>query len=125
MAKRPPPPPKLAENTWETVRELVFSLPAVEDGSSYGTPALNVAGKLFVRKHQDGENIVVPMPKTDRAKWMKDQPDVFHITDHYRNYPYVLVRLATVSREELADTLYAAWRRVSPEKVVAEYDGGR
>ena len=125
MAKRTSKPPELTEITWDTVRELVFSLPGIEESASYGTPALKVSRKLFVRKHQDGENIVVPMPKTIRARRMKERPSVFHITDHYLNYPYVLVRLSTVLREQLADTLYEAWRHVTPKKIVAEYDAGR
>jgi hypothetical protein len=33
--------------TWETVCRLAEALPAVEDGTSYGQPALRVRGKLF------------------------------------------------------------------------------
>jgi hypothetical protein len=34
--------------TWETVRQLALALPGVEEGTSYGTPALKVRGKLLV-----------------------------------------------------------------------------
>jgi len=34
--------------TYETVRRMGLALPNVEEGTSYGTPALKVKGKLFV-----------------------------------------------------------------------------
>jgi hypothetical protein len=45
--------------TFDTVRELALALPGVEEGSSYGTPALKVRGKLFVRLKEDGESFVL------------------------------------------------------------------
>ena len=122
MAKATPKLAKIADQTWDTVRELTFSLPAIEESTSYGTPALKVAGKLIARMHQDGENVVVHMPKAIRQKRIKEKSNVFHITDHYLNYDYVLVRLSTVTSEDLSEVLYAAWRCVAPKKIVAEYD---
>jgi hypothetical protein len=43
---------------------------------------------------------------------MNDAPDKFYITDHYLNYPWVLVRMARVTPDELRDLLTGAWRRV-------------
>jgi hypothetical protein len=45
--------------TWDTVRQLALALPGVEEGTSYGTPAFKVKGKLLARFHQDGESMVV------------------------------------------------------------------
>lgn len=42
--------------TWDTVREIALELPDVEEGTSYGTPALKVKKKLFVRLKEDGRN---------------------------------------------------------------------
>ena len=35
--------------TYGIVREMALALPNVEEGTSYGTPALKIRGKLFVR----------------------------------------------------------------------------
>ena len=45
--------------TFESVRLIALALPKVEEATSYGTPAFKVAGKLFVRLHQDGESLGV------------------------------------------------------------------
>lgn len=105
--------------TYDTVRELAGRLPAVEESTSYGTPALKVRGKLFVRLKEDGETIVLATDAFERAHLMHQSPETFFITDHYREHPWVLVRLSAVSREQMRDLLEGAWRRVAPKKLVA------
>jgi hypothetical protein len=112
--------PKTA--TFDTVRELARQFPGAEEGTSYGTPAFKVQGKLFVRLHQDGESLVVRIDESERAMRMQADPATFHITDHYVNYPMVLVRLASVDLDDLHDLLEESWRRVAPKRQVAEYD---
>ena len=44
-----PEPRQATPVTFDTVRQLGRALPGVEEGLSYGTPALRVRGKLFAR----------------------------------------------------------------------------
>jgi hypothetical protein len=101
---------------YETVRSLGLELPNVEEGTSYGTPALKVRGKLFVRLHQDLDKIVVKMPFDRREEMMEADPETYFITDHYRNYPWILVSLRHVREEALPDLLNIAYRAASAEK---------
>ena len=107
---------------YDTVRDLARHLPDVEEGTSYGTPALKVRGKLFARLKEDGETLVLRSDAFERTHLMHEDPGTFFITDHYREYPWVLVRLDTVSKEQLRALLEGAWRRVAPKKLVASYD---
>jgi hypothetical protein len=107
--------------SFETVRQLAHRLPAVEDSTSYGTPALKVRGKLFARLHQDGTSLVLRADSLDRQILLQADPTTFYITDHYRNYPWILVRLACISRRSLPDLLERAWRYVAPAHLVAEH----
>jgi hypothetical protein len=104
--------------TFETVRALVRELPGVVEGTSYGTPAFRAGKTLFVRQHQDGESLVVRMDHDQRAVRMRAAPETFYITDHYLNYPWVLVRLATVDRDDLRDLLEETWRLSSPKHLL-------
>lgn len=99
--------------TYDTVRRLGLKLPNVEEGTSYGTPALKVQGKLFVRLHQDLDKIVVKMPFDRREEMMEADPETYFITDHYREYPWILVSLAQVSEDALPDLLNIAYRAAS------------
>ncbi|HEY3835334.1 MAG TPA: hypothetical protein VGL72_02130 [Bryobacteraceae bacterium] len=71
---------------------------------------MKVRGKLVARLKEDGETIVVPIPIADRDVRIAAEPDVFFVTDHYIAFPYVLVRLAKVTRTVLRELLQDAWR---------------
>jgi hypothetical protein len=107
------------------VRTLALRLPGVEEGTSYGTPALKVQGKLIVRLKEDGETIMLRTDFIERDHLLRSAPKAFFITDHYRDYPSVLVRLAHVPRAQLAELLEDAWRRVASKKLIASYDATR
>lgn len=109
--------------TFDTVREAALRFPGVEDGTSYGTPALKVRGKLLARLRDDGESFVLKCDLPDREMLMQAAPDVFFVTGHYLNYPCVLVRLSTVSREALPGLIESAWRPLASSKQLAQHDG--
>jgi hypothetical protein len=123
--KRKPSAPKNTNSmTFEQVRSLALALPKVADATSYGTPAFKVAGKLIARLHQDGESLVVKIDPGERAMRMKVDPETFYITDHYLNYPWILVRIASVDPDDLRELLEDAWRLTAPARLVSERDKG-
>ena len=73
--------------TYKALVKLALSLPHVEEGTSYGTPALKVKKKFFVRLREEGDVIVLRMPFEDREALMAEAPEKFSITDHYKDYP--------------------------------------
>jgi hypothetical protein len=107
------------EVTFETVRLAAAPLPGVEESTSYGTPALNVRGKLFARLHQSGECFVLRTRMQDRAALMRSDPSIFYITDHYQDYPWILVRFLTADPNQLPAMLERAWRLVAPKSLIA------
>ena len=102
--------------TYDTVRRIGLALPNVEEGTSYGTPALKVNGKLFVRLHQDLDKIVLKMSFERRQEMMAADPETYFITDHYYDYPWILVSLASVRLDALPELLQIAYREASPRK---------
>jgi hypothetical protein len=109
--------------SYETVRQIALTLPGAEEGTSYGTLACKVAGKLFARQHQDGESLVIRVDFEEREELMSADPEKFYITDHYLNYPWMLVRLSKVRRDELSDLLVQSWRRAAPKRLLAAFHG--
>lgn len=102
--------------TYDTVRRAGLALPNAEEGTSYGTPALKTKGQLFVRLHQDLDKIVVRMPFDRREELMAADPETYFITDHYRDYPWVLVSLPKVHADALPDLLRIAHRTAAAAK---------
>jgi hypothetical protein len=111
--------------TFEQVRLASQAFPGVEDSTSYGTPALKVRGKLLARLHQSGECLVLRTDLLDREILLQSDSRVFYITDHYRDYPWVLVRFSGVDAGALPDLIERAWRLVAPKTLIAKYDSGK
>jgi len=96
--------------TFKGVRKMALSLGGVEESTSYGTAAFKVRGKLIARLKEDGESLVVGTTFEQREEMMAADPETYYITDHYLNYPWVLVRLANVHPDALRDLLKGAVR---------------
>jgi hypothetical protein len=102
-------------------RALALALPGVEEGTSYGTPAFRVGGKLLARLLDDGESLAVRVDFDVRDALLESRPQTFYLTDHYRGYPTVLVRLPVPSAL-LREVLDVAWRRTAPARLVRAAD---
>ena len=109
--------------TFDDVRKIALAWPEVEDGSSYGTPALKVRKKMLVRLKEDGDSLVMPgVPQDERDMLVDTQPKVFYFTDHYRDYPMVLIRLSKAKRATVEPFLRRRWRELASKKAVASID---
>jgi len=102
---------------FETVRRIALELPDVEDAAAYGAPAIKVRGKLLTciptNKSAEPDSLAVRIGIDQRAELVATAPDVYYFTDHYANYPMVLVRLSRIHPDALRDLLGAAWRFVT------------
>lgn len=99
--------------TYETAAKLALALPGVEAGLSWGTPGLKVKGRFLARLKEDGETLVLRIGLLEREKLMAKSPGVFYVTDHYLNYPAVLIRLPKIRKDVLGRLLKEAWRQVA------------
>jgi hypothetical protein len=97
------------------VRKIALALEGVEEGTSYGTLAFKWKKKLLARMKEDGETLVVRAPFELGDALMESDPETFFITDHYANYPAVLVRLSRVTSEELTALIGQAWEGAAAE----------
>ena len=100
--------------TFDDIRKFALAWPEVEDGTSYGTPALKVRKKLLVRLKEDGDSLVMPgVPQDEREMLVESAPKVFYFTDHYRDYPMVLIRLSKAKRATVEPLLRRHWRTLA------------
>ena len=99
---------------------LARGLPGVEEGTSYGTRALKVRKKLIARLREDGDSLVVKIEIDARDGLIEQAPGTFYITDHYRDHPWILVRLSKVEEGQLWALLEQAWTMTAPSRLVAE-----
>src|SRR3989475_6680327 len=117
---RPPRARATRGTTWSKLCTLALKLPGVTQGTSYGTPALHVRKKFLARLKEDGESVAIKIDFADRDVLLELDPAAFYLTDHYRPYPAMLVRLEEVRRDLLEQLLEQAWRLQAPKSLLAE-----
>ena len=102
---------------------MALALAEVEEGTTYGAPAFKVRGKLLacvaIHKSAEAGSLAVRIPRDLRAELMESKPETYYLTDHYVNYPTVLVRLSRIDINGLRELLEASWRFVSGKQTKA------
>lgn len=105
---------------FDAVREIALGFPRVEEGTTYGSPAFKFEGKMFaclaVHRSAEPNTLVVRMDFEERDGLIAAEPKTYYLTDHYVDYPCVLVRLTRVRDDALLDLLLMGWRFVSTAK---------
>ena len=107
-------------------RKIAGSFPESHEKSSYGNPAFFIAKKFFTRYRKDDNSVVFIVDGIDARDMMLElDPKTYHITDHYKDYPAVLVRMERITPDELKLMLERRWRHIAPKKLVREIDEKR
>jgi hypothetical protein len=105
------------------IRQHMATLPGATEGICFGTPAFYVQKKLLARMWENGMVLVVHTD--EREKWMHSDPETFFITDHYRNYPSMLIHLDKVQPDDLKILLTDAWLKRASKTLVKEYNNNQ
>jgi hypothetical protein len=111
--------------THDEVETLILSFPEVERSTSYGEPSFKVQGKFFTwLRPQLDDSVVVHLASFDERELLIEMdPGTFHFTDHYRDYPIVLARLASVDPTWLKTMLGRRWRHAAPKRLSRAHPG--
>jgi hypothetical protein len=113
MKRRPTQEPPA--DVFEMVRAVGLGLPDVEATTKYdGSPVLKLGGSfmagLATHPSAEPETLVVRAGYEDRDWMIEDAPETYYLTDYYRSYPLVLVRLSRIQPDALRDLLSGSWR---------------
>ena len=120
-----PPSEELAA-LFGRVVAIAEQLPGVEVSRSYGTPAIKVGRRLLARLRSEAEGgLAIQCDFMEREMLLQAAPETFYITDHYADYPMVLINLETVRWDAMADIVERAWRFVASAKLVKDFDAAR
>ncbi len=118
--------------TFDDVRRIGMALPEMTESTSYGTPALKVRKKLACRmwgerEHRrdqvfDTEVLVLFCEPEMKPVLLDNHPSVLFTVPHYDGYGAVLVRMADVDLDDLADWLEESYRLKAPPTLVRQLD---
>ena len=88
---------------FDMVREIALALPDVEESTIHGAPSFKVRGKLLtcpaIHRSAEPDTLAVRLDFEQRARLIAAAPSIYYLTDHYVNYPTVLVRLSRMDRK--------------------------
>ena len=106
------------------VKKVAMSFPGALEKPSYGRPAFFIEKKFFTRLREEDASIVMRVGSMEQRDMMLElDTETYFITDHYRDWPVILVRIAKITPKELRIMLERRWREIAPKKLLRETDG--
>jgi hypothetical protein len=99
--------------TFSDAYALANTVTAVEESTSYGTPALKIKGKLIARLLDDQQTLVLRCTWEERERLLTISPEAYFLTEHYRKHPWVLLNLAVASELQLSESLKHACQQAA------------
>ncbi len=110
--------------TEEDLRAVALALPEAYEQASYGgSPSWRTKPRAFLHVQEDLVAAVVFVgSKEDKDALIAANPRVFFTAAHYDGHAAILVRLAEVSRDELAELVTDSWRLRAPAGAVRRWE---
>ena len=103
--------------TRSEAKKIALSFEGATEGPYFGKPAVFVAEKFLTRVHHKEEAVVLAIGSMEmRDVMLEAEPRLFYITDHYKNFPYLLARLSKLNKETLKELLAARVLQIEAKK---------
>jgi hypothetical protein len=117
----------------DDVRRLALALPHVEEIDSDGFD-FRVGGRGFVWSYPErrpGQRRMIRIDiavlfvgdEAEKQALLLGEPDLFFTTPGYDGWPLVMLRLAEVDGDRLAELVTDAWRMRAPDEIASQLDG--
>jgi hypothetical protein len=112
--------------TKDELEAIVLAFPGVTKGSSYGKPSYLLDGKFFTRLRKEDQSLVLMDVSFDeREMLMEAEPETFHLTPHYKDYPSVLARMETLHPGSFRNFLERRFRKVAKKSAVRAWEAAQ
>ena len=94
--------PLKRDDAWKTA----LALPGAEERPWFNRPCVFIHDRFLTRVHDKEEAMTLRVSSMEmRDMMLEAEPKLFYITDHYRNFPFVLARLSALTPKSLKDML--------------------
>lgn len=111
---------------FEPVKRIALTFPGTEESTSHeNTPSIKMRGKLMCRLHDSGEFIPIRLGFELRDKYLDSHPEVFHLPDHFKAYPYICMWIHQADKKLLTEILELSWKGLAAKKQVEEWEAGK
>lgn len=118
-------PPRFNYADFEPLRNVALRFPGTEESTSHeGTPSIKVRGKLMCRLHDSGAFFSIRLTFELRDQYLDSHPEIFHLPEHFKPYPYIAMWLEGYNKKLLQEILEASWRVLASKKQIATWEAG-
>src|SRR5580704_4868911 len=86
--------------------KIILAVPGAENRLWFNQPSGFLHDRFLAKVHHKEEAVTLQVGSMEmRDMMLEAEPKLFYITDHYRNFPFVLARLKTLTPKVLKEML--------------------
>lgn len=100
---------------------MVDDLAEVERAEARDYTSFSVCGRRFGYHWPRTSTVGLKQTLSEQLALVSERPDVFEVQFTSGGFGWVVVHLAGIDADELAELLYEAWRLSAPEHLVEEH----
>lgn len=94
--------------------KIALAIPGAYEKLWFHKPAVFAHDRFLTKVHEKEEAMVLQVGSMEmRDMMLEAEPRLFYITDHYRNFPFVLARLKALTPKALKDMLTGRARQLA------------
>jgi len=87
-------------------RKLMLAIPGTDERLWFNQPSVFLHDRFLAKTHHKEDAVTLQVGSMEmRDMMLEAEPKLFYITDHYRKFPFVLVRLSALTAKTLKDML--------------------
>jgi hypothetical protein len=95
-------------------RKIALSLPGAEERLWFRHPCVFIHDRFLTRVNEKEDAMVLHVGSMEMREMMLEaESKLFFVTDHYRNFPFVLARLKALSKSALKQMLEGRARQLA------------
>lgn len=99
------------------------TLPETAEGSYHGMPSLKTRGKDLTHLYEEHNSITIKLGSIDERDALLDlDPQLYHIEDHFKGWPYLMMRLDQADRDTTMAHLISMWRGRVTKKMIKDFE---
>jgi hypothetical protein len=88
------------------VHKIALAIPGTDERLWFREPSVFIHDRFLAKAHKKEDAVTLQVGSMEmRDMMLEAEPRLFYITDHYRKFPFVLIRLAALDRKTLKEIL--------------------
>src|SRR5579885_3476738 len=87
-------------------RRIMLAIPGTDERLWFREPSVFIHDRFLTKVHDKEDAVTLQVGSMEmRDMMLEAEPKLFYITDHYKNFPYVLARLSALTPAMLKQML--------------------